>query len=152
MKHTTVPQTKPIALNAVMSYAHPGLVARLEQKLSLTKEDAALLFEDTKRFLFMCATNPGRRIAPPEMVDEGWHNFILFTRDYAQFCRRYLGRFIHHAPQSMFNPAKKKQSRKEVLESTHTLILNTFGKLPSKFWRGADAMCSDGPSCTSSVA
>lgn len=32
------------------------------------------------------------------VVDEFWHTFILHTRDYEQFCREYLGTFIHHTP------------------------------------------------------
>ena len=27
-----------------------------------------------------------------------WHTFLLFTRDYADFCARYFGFFLHHAP------------------------------------------------------
>jgi hypothetical protein len=31
-------------------------------------------------------------------VDKGWHAFILHTNDYAEFCQRVGGRFIHHRP------------------------------------------------------
>ncbi|WP_409559322.1 glycine-rich domain-containing protein, partial [Accumulibacter sp.] len=29
---------------------------------------------------------------------DAWHEFILFTRQYQQFCDRGLGRFLHHTP------------------------------------------------------
>ncbi|MEK7569891.1 MAG: hypothetical protein AAB515_00385 [Patescibacteria group bacterium] len=32
------------------------------------------------------------------IVDEYWHTFVLHTRDYEQFCKEYLGTFIHHSP------------------------------------------------------
>ena len=32
------------------------------------------------------------------MVDIGWHTFILYTRDYSDFCQRVAGRYLHHAP------------------------------------------------------
>jgi hypothetical protein len=32
------------------------------------------------------------------VIDEMWHAFVLFTRDYAAFCDKHFGRFIHHAP------------------------------------------------------
>ena len=32
-------------------------------------------------------------------LDEMWHTFLLFTRDYADFCERYFGFFLHHIPQ-----------------------------------------------------
>jgi hypothetical protein len=38
------------------------------------------------------ATQP---IGPSELVDIGWHTFILYTVDYAPFCERVAGRFIH---------------------------------------------------------
>ena len=32
------------------------------------------------------------------ILDEVWHTFILYTKDYSQFCLEYFGRYIHHAP------------------------------------------------------
>ena len=31
-------------------------------------------------------------------VDEVWHIFILFTKDYARFCDEVFGFFLHHQP------------------------------------------------------
>ena len=40
-----------------------------------------------------------RRVAmPSQVVDELWHEFILFTRDYATFCQLAFGQFLHHTP------------------------------------------------------
>ncbi len=30
------------------------------------------------------------------IIDEMWHDFILMTYDYQQFCHHYFGHFIHH--------------------------------------------------------
>lgn len=35
---------------------------------------------------------------PSQVVDVAWHEFILFTREYANFCSKAFGRFIHHTP------------------------------------------------------
>lgn len=32
------------------------------------------------------------------VVDEFWHQFIIFTREYAAFCTRVFGFFVHHQP------------------------------------------------------
>ncbi|BFU44969.1 hypothetical protein KRMM14A1004_32060 [Krasilnikovia sp. MM14-A1004] len=40
----------------------------------------------------------GPPIGPSDLVDIGWHTFILYTREYAEFCERVAGRFIHHVP------------------------------------------------------
>ena len=31
-------------------------------------------------------------------VDEVWHQFILYTSQYGEFCRRFFGHYVHHAP------------------------------------------------------
>ena len=49
-------------------------------------------------FLGLIARNPGVGFSPSPLVDIGWHNFILYTREYAQFCDTTAGRFIHHTP------------------------------------------------------
>ena len=37
----------------------------------------------------------------PELakIDAMWHTFILFTRDYADFCEHHFGVFLHHVPE-----------------------------------------------------
>jgi hypothetical protein len=35
---------------------------------------------------------------PSQVVDDAWHEFILFTRQYQIFCKGAFGRFLHHVP------------------------------------------------------
>ncbi len=84
-------------LVSVLAYRNDAVVARLEEELSLAAQDARILFDDVKRFLWLGAVTP-RPIAPPPKIDDGWHLFILFTEDYAGFCHRYFGCFRHHRP------------------------------------------------------
>lgn len=49
-------------------------------------------------FLSACAQHPTLHLAPPFEVDWGWHMFMLHTKEYAEFCNRVAGRFMHHAP------------------------------------------------------
>ncbi|WP_323001355.1 hypothetical protein [Denitromonas sp.] len=44
---------------------------------------------------------------PSQAVDDAWHEFILFTRNYQDFCRKGLGRFLHHVPaEAMASPTQ----------------------------------------------
>jgi len=44
---------------------------------------------------------------PSQAVDDAWHEFILFTRNYKDFCQRGLGRFLHHVPaEAMSSPTQ----------------------------------------------
>lgn len=64
-------------------------------------------------------------------VDEVWHAFILFTREYTEFCRSIFGRYIHHAPNSSRSPLL---SRECVVNFTDAYT-RVFGPLPS-IWGG----------------
>jgi hypothetical protein len=35
---------------------------------------------------------------PSQVADDLWHEFILYTKNYQQFCQRAFGRFLHHTP------------------------------------------------------
>ena len=35
---------------------------------------------------------------PSQVIDVAWHEFILFTKMYQEFCTKALGRFLHHTP------------------------------------------------------
>jgi hypothetical protein len=47
--------------------------------------EADRIISDTLSFLTACALNPCNRYRPSKKVDIGWHQFILNTRDYAEF-------------------------------------------------------------------
>lgn len=128
-------------LDRVMRYQHPGLVDRLQRKLDLTLKQATELFEDMKRFLFLSGTvlTP---LAPPEQIDESWHNFILFTKDYAKFCQDYFGEFIHHVPIGSEVRASRDGS---IVRNTKTIVRQVFGASLSPNWGQAFADCNDDP-------
>lgn len=63
----------------------------------LAPDMPARIVDQALAFLGSCAvtTEP---IGPSGIVDIGWHTFILYTSEYADFCERIAGRFIHHQP------------------------------------------------------
>ena len=94
-----IPLAEIASLDEVLEYKHEGLVERLENDLKISREEADLLFLDLKKFLFLCGSQ--RKNAPhvpPAEIDEAWHTFLLFSRDYRDFCLKYFGVFIHHRP------------------------------------------------------
>jgi hypothetical protein len=80
----------------------PGLFDRLALRVADDENTdpatAARIVGQALAFLAACAANPETRLAPSELVDAGWHAFILHTADYAEFCDKIAGRFLHHAP------------------------------------------------------
>jgi hypothetical protein len=127
---TTTADSKTISLNAVMGYTHPGLVERLQDKLTITEPEALELFNDMKRFLYLCSISEAS-LAPSPLIDEAWHHFILFTQDYAGFCDHYIGRFIHHYPKTRYE--RSSSDRSSALR-TRELTLAVFGTDVSRNW------------------
>lgn len=123
----------------VVSYQHNRLVQRVQAKLEITENEASSLFDDTKRFLFLCGeiSSP---LAPPERIDECWHQFILYTEDYAQFCHKFFGHFIHHRPKG---PDEVEQSDGKIIRDTVQAATEFFGNNLSSNWsyRGGNASC-----------
>ncbi|WP_020406821.1 glycine-rich domain-containing protein [Hahella ganghwensis] len=72
----------------------------------LTEDQSHQVIEGLREYFHLC-NQSGRRMVsmPSQAVDVAWHEFILFTRAYETFCRRYLGRFLHHTPaEAMTSP------------------------------------------------
>jgi hypothetical protein len=87
-------------------------IASINLKMSL--ETAHILFCETKKFLWLQAEL--RRETQTKVgdlprgifmfdalkpIDEMWHQFILCTRSYSQFCEKFLGGYLHHEPISV---------------------------------------------------
>lgn len=74
------------------------LTGRIVEDEDVSREQAEQMMDATLGYLELCATHPDRRFTPSEMVDTGWHTFIVYTRAYADFCDKLAGGFIHHEP------------------------------------------------------
>lgn len=93
---------------------HPAIASRLRKKRpQLTTEQEALVLRGLKDYFRICAKAGRRRLVamPSQVVDDAWHEFILFTRAYESFCRKGLGRYLHHTPaEAMGGPARARES------------------------------------------
>lgn len=131
-----------VRFERMSGYQHPVLRNKLQADLGLTPEQADALFEDVKRFLALCVSTP-QSLAPTKTLDKGWHAFILFTKDYAQFCKDYCGRYVHHQPEDPFAKVKDYVS----VRHTRELAELIFGNL-SPNWFGKDAQTCQGKDCS----
>src|SRR5215813_80179 len=101
------PQT--VSLEELLAYQQPGVIRRYAKEQGATLDEAEEVFRETLKWLYLCyrSSIPGPEgDAPigyamtPEIakIDDMWHAFVLFTRDYAAFCEHYFGLFLHHVP------------------------------------------------------
>lgn len=85
----------------IQNYRFPNRVPVMlrEKYTHLTDEDVADVLAALKQYFLMCRERGSDMVSmPSKVVDVAWHEFILFTRDYEQFCRFAFGRFLHHIP------------------------------------------------------
>lgn len=63
-----------------------------------TTKEAKTLERELKRYLVLRALHPSMPYGMTGRTDDLWHTFLLFTREYADFCDHVAGRFLHHMP------------------------------------------------------
>ncbi|MGW4350767.1 glycine-rich domain-containing protein [Nocardia sp. NPDC004582] len=83
-----------------LSYEAPFLIEKLIKNCVVdTAAEGEELFREVKRYLFLCDLDRDRVWNMYSLrVDEVWHQFILFTRQYTDYCQRCFGRYIPHSP------------------------------------------------------
>lgn len=130
----------------------PYLMEKLlrDQKFS-SKEEYQLYFSEFKRYVYLAKITPqDMQLAMlSDKVDEVWHQFILFTREYMKFCDKFLGRYLHHMP----NTSHTRNSQ-DSLGNFRMAYTESFGTVPENIWnfnrrviKAADDICSCGGCC-----
>jgi hypothetical protein len=94
----------PTSLEEVLAYRHAGVIRRYRTEHNATQQEAEELFREMLKWLYLCyraSTVDFACAISPELgkIDWMWHTFLLFTRDYADFCDRHFDAFIHHVPE-----------------------------------------------------
>jgi hypothetical protein len=81
----------------------------------LTSSDLDKVELGLKEWFYVCNFAGKKAVSmPSQVVDVAWHEFILFTKCYHDFCEQAFGRFLHH------NPAEAMQSDKSAQKGIKT--------------------------------
>ncbi|MGE0238986.1 MAG: hypothetical protein AB7F09_11455 [Parvibaculaceae bacterium] len=90
----------PMKVLAALDYEAPFLIEKLvKDHIADTPEEAEALFAEVKRYLVIAALDSDKSWHMYSLrIDECWHQFILFTKQYTEFCKLHFGRYVPHAP------------------------------------------------------
>jgi hypothetical protein len=102
---------------------------KLQKEHGWSEDYTTLCVNEYAKFLHLHVTYPEGKIVPGRQLDNVWHVHILHTKEYADFCEKFLHGFLHHTPKDL--------SSNEVNDMQHTLDLyeQCFGyKAPVMFW------------------
>ena len=78
----------------------PFLIGKLrEAHPQLSRRDAELVLRGLRQF-FMAHLRSGRKFVgmPSKVVDTAWHEFILHTQGYQNWCKAAFGSMLHDSP------------------------------------------------------
>jgi len=123
----------------ISAFDFRNVLARYMSVYNASPDAANETLVELKRWLTLCVLHRDNRYATGGKVDDMWHTFILFTKDYAQFCHDIAGSFIHHTPATKSDDMEaQKRSDEKMRQGTVTLeadYLKYFGALPpSHIW------------------
>lgn len=94
----------------IRHYSFPkGLIEKLQaRRPGLAARDGQLVGRALRQF-FLAHLAAKREFVsmPSQVTDDLWHEFILYTRNYDDFCRRAFGRFMHHTPAVVLGTAQQ---------------------------------------------
>lgn len=105
----------------------PILIDKLTQACELERRQATPMLCEVLRFSSLCVA-AGQALTPSQRIDLAWHEFILCTRLYSEFCQRYLGRFVHH------DPGGARETHHHQFQRTLELYTTHFGPPDRQLW------------------
>jgi hypothetical protein len=105
--------TQQHSLSDALTYNAPFLIEKLlKDHIVESVDEAQTLFLELKRYFVLVRSDDD---IPWKMyslrIDEVWHQFVLFTWEYINFCERYFGTYIQHNPSNAPEWPKKSVSQ-----------------------------------------
>jgi len=107
---------------------HRVLMGKLQDKVGIEPSHAISALTEAIRFLTLIASTPGKILTPSQVVDDVWHEFILCTQAYTDFCQERYGRYVHH------HPGGDATKHAEQFRQTLGLYQERYGPPPPRYW------------------
>lgn len=124
----------PNELAANMLESAPLLRTKLVRALFCSSVDAERALAEVIKFLTLAAESTSGPLTPSARVDVAWHEFILFTKTYINFCDQQFGKLVHHEPSS------NHELNSNQYAATLQRYREQYGDPPSDFWGGCQAV------------
>jgi hypothetical protein len=121
-----------LALHPALDYRAPFVIEKLvRDQVVDSHQEGEELFREALRYLVLAESD--RSMTSWKMystrVDEAWHQFILFTVKYTEFCHEFFGGYRHHAPSNAPVPTSAPESGAGAAESTFEQFSQRYEEL-----------------------
>lgn len=107
-----------------------GFSTRLANENFWTKEFTDQAIFEYKKFMYLAATSDFM-VSPSEIIDNVWHQHLIFTQSYQDFCN-IIGKQIQHIPST--HNREEFEKFKQAKERTIKFYERDFGKQPKNIW------------------
>jgi hypothetical protein len=141
---TAIETNLPASLDEVLAYRHPGVIRRYGREHHAAPAEAEEVFREMLKFLYLsaqAATEDPQGLGcvvstEVETIDWMWHTFLLFTMDYADFCERHFGYFLHHVPseEDEDEPAEDENDLRARAQKQFALVYDVLGEETLTAW------------------
>lgn len=120
----------PDQLRSMLAYRNEDVIFRFTDQFAVSEAEAEDLFTETIKFLYLSQL-PATFINDDLLIlDEMWHNFILFTPAYHDFCNVHFdGIYFHHVPATKAERMQRELDRAADAERAREVFLGKLGKL-----------------------
>ena len=140
---------QPAPLDAVLSYADARILSLYEQNYPRNTLRAKDAFAEVPKYMWLTQVHAQERQACPDdaslprhclmlrsmrEIDEMWHEFILFTREYMAFCEQYFGAYVHHMPNVFDTMPMHDIDNETEITKLLTYVYNKLGAQTAQTW------------------
>ena len=126
------------------SLVHPALLLHGDpRKVLVIGGGEGATLREVLRFLYLVAHHNSGKLTPARRVDLVWHEFILCTRAYQEFCEQQFGRMIHH------HPGGSDQENRRQFAETLRRYRQCFGTPDPSYWGTGHVDAGDCGGCES---
>ena len=87
----------------------PGLLQKLQVRHpQIQAKEFSLIAQALRQFFLGYLLSNKQPVGMPSRIaDDLWHEFILYTKQYAEFCQQAFGEFFHHTPAAAMGAHKE---------------------------------------------
>ncbi|QDK36918.1 hypothetical protein [Bdellovibrio sp. NC01] len=138
-----------VALDKVLEYKNEKALKLYRQNRATNHLSAEAAFQEMLKYLWLTQkhANDLKTVANPDElpkhcvmlfsmreIDEMWHEFILVTKDYTEFCQKYFGKYLHHMPDVNENLVGWRENDIAEVEKLLPYVYDNLGEETLKIW------------------
>lgn len=120
----------------VLRFNAPYLIEKLvKDRIVESADEGEALFAETKKFLILSYVDSDVSWNMySSRVDEVWHQFVLFTTQYIEFCHKYFGEYLHHNPSNAPKASELREFKPSTFEGFRARYTSFFGEPLPDVW------------------